>query len=401
MGARIMSIVGGVRTVLSRPLAQQSISMDDAEAIRKFVSNPDKFLMGSGTSALQVGQKQNPFGDYAPQSTQIQGILKGMYDAFTADMEKSNAEEADQQKSFEELMATKKKELATLQSTLNKQERDEAEKNKKLADSKTTRDDTIDQLKADEIFFEETKNGCKKKAKEWSNRSSLRTEELTGINKAIEILSSEEARKTFDASHTTMFLQEGNKMSSSLARSRAFSKLSALARKFNDLEMSQVAVQLKTGGHFDKVFVMIDKMIALLRKEEEEDIAHRDRCQGSSNKNKNDMEDLNKNIEDADAKIESLTDKSTDLKNRITAVEEQIATSEQTLEEMLSTRQEEIAQFKKALKDDADAVALIEQAIAALAEFYKNNKIPLELVQQPDDVEYTVDRDKAPETRFE
>ena len=56
-------------------------------------------------SAAQVGQ--NPFGDYAPKSTMIQGILKGMYDAFTADIEKDNAEEAEKQKSFEELMATK------------------------------------------------------------------------------------------------------------------------------------------------------------------------------------------------------------------------------------------------------------------------------------------------------
>jgi C-terminal processing protease CtpA/Prc len=59
-------------------------------------------------SAAQVGQ--NPFGDYAPQSTQIQGILKGMYDAFTADLEKDNAEEAEAQKSFEELMGTKMQE---------------------------------------------------------------------------------------------------------------------------------------------------------------------------------------------------------------------------------------------------------------------------------------------------
>merc|ERR1719316_1352359 len=97
--------------------------------------------------AAQTGQ--NPFGDYAPQSTQIQGILKGMYDAFTTDLEKDNADEANKQKSYEDLMATKKQELATLEATLQKQESDHAAKTKKLAEDKVLRDDTTEQLAAD------------------------------------------------------------------------------------------------------------------------------------------------------------------------------------------------------------------------------------------------------------
>ena len=45
-----------------------------------------------------------------------------MYDAFTADLEKDNAAEAEAQKSFEEIMATKRQELATLEATLQKQD---------------------------------------------------------------------------------------------------------------------------------------------------------------------------------------------------------------------------------------------------------------------------------------
>merc|ERR1719269_19481 len=96
--------------------------------MNEFVAKPEEFLKShkAGLSAAQVGQ--NPFGDYAPQSSQIQGILKGMYDAFTADLEKDNAAEAESQKSFEELMATKKMERETLEHTLQKQETDLAAK---------------------------------------------------------------------------------------------------------------------------------------------------------------------------------------------------------------------------------------------------------------------------------
>ena len=66
---------------------------------------------------------------------------------------------------------------------------------------------------------------------------------------------------------------------------------------------------------------------------------------------------------------------------------------------MLDMRNDENKAFKKALKDDAGAVALIEKAIVSLSAFYKNNKIPLELVQKKEP-EHSVDQDKAPETSF-
>ena len=54
--------------------------------------------------------------------SQVQGILKSMYDAFAADLEKANAEESVEQGAFVELMATKKAELKTLRATLEHHE---------------------------------------------------------------------------------------------------------------------------------------------------------------------------------------------------------------------------------------------------------------------------------------
>merc|ERR1719408_324990 len=135
---------------------QQKISPKDLELVRHFVTSPDDFMRPADAGLLQMGDtRHNPFGDYAPASTQIQGILKGMYDAFTGSLEKANAEEADSQKAYEELMATKKEELATLEAALAKETGDDAAKTKRLADAKQERDDTMAQLKADEKFFEE------------------------------------------------------------------------------------------------------------------------------------------------------------------------------------------------------------------------------------------------------
>merc|ERR1719446_1955710 len=234
----------------------------------------------------------------------------------------------------------------------------------------------------------------------WSERSRLRTEELTGIQKAIEILSSPDAKQTFESSATT-FVQiksDAHAVSQSY-RKMAFTKLRSLAAKYQSTSMAEIAVAVKTGGHFDKVMVMIDKMIALLRKEEAEDIAHRDRCESSQNKNSNDSEDLNTNIDKADKDLARLGDNKAELEATIDSLKGEMATTKGDMESLLEMRNKEHKDFVKALKDDADAVALIEKAIVSLSQFYKNNKIPLELVQKKEP-EYTVDEDKAPETSF-
>jgi len=398
--AQLLSVVAGVRGVLDKPIATEGVSDSDLALVKKFINSPEDFVGGRvSMSAAQIAQ--NPYGDYAPQSSAIQGILKGMYDSFAADLEKDNAQEADRQKGFEELMATKKAEQATLESTLEKQSHDEAHKSKALSDAKTQRDDTDAQMRADETFFEDTKAACKVKAKEWAERSRLRTEELTGIAKAIQILSSDEASSTFQSSGTTFMQVRSVSSKSKDYRLKAYNTLKTLSLKYTDRNMGKIAVAVKMGGHFDKIISMIDQMVATLRKEESEDIAHRDRCQGSQGKNANDMADLNHDIEKSAAELERMGDSETELKATVKSLEEQISETKTNLAEILSMRNTESEAFKQALKDDSDAVDLISKAIVSLSEFYKSNKIPLALAQKKkEDPKYAVDEDKAPETSF-
>merc|ERR1740130_1788737 len=121
------------------------VAEKDLDLVRDFINAPDDFLHPKSKDGLVDLQFQNnPAGDYAPQSNQIQGILKGMYDDFTGNLEKGNAEEAIKQKSFEELFATKKGEEKALAATLQRSEKSSAEKTKTNADSKSTLDDTKD-----------------------------------------------------------------------------------------------------------------------------------------------------------------------------------------------------------------------------------------------------------------
>lgn len=400
--AQMLSVAAGVRAVLSKPAASHAISDQDMQVVKHFVAQPADFVGRSSRDLSAVQIAQNPFGDYAPQSTQIQGILKGMYDAFAADLEKDNAAEADKEKAFRAFMATKKRELETLQATLQTQELTAAQKTKQLADSKVERDDTTEQLAADEQFFAETKKACSVKAQEWSSRCGLRTAELQGIAKAVEILSSETASKTFGSAFTTLVQVASvtRHTSKQAARDSAFQRLKAVATKYHNAQFAELAAEAKTNGHFDKVISMIDAMIEVLRKEEQSDIEHRDRCENAINKNSNDKEDLESGINKADDALTRMNNTQDSLRDEISGLEDSIKSTKSDMVELLDMRNKEVSQFRTAMKDDADAIKLIEQAIVSLAKFYKDNNIPLELIQRKQDPEYTVDPDKAPETSW-
>merc|ERR1719265_1114129 len=119
------------------------------------------------------------------------------------------------------------------------------------------------------------------------------------MKEAIQILSSDSAKKTFENA-TTTFLQLAsvNKHHAERAdASKAYGQLKKLATQFKSVKLAKIAAAVQMGGHFDKVMVMIDDMIALLRKEEAADIVHRDLCENSQNANKNEMADLQSMIE--------------------------------------------------------------------------------------------------------
>jgi predicted nucleic acid-binding Zn-ribbon protein len=391
--AQLLSIAGGVRRVMARPATRSMVSENDFQVVRHFLEKPDDFGPATGMIAAQIGQ--NPFGDYAPQSSQIQGILKGMYDAFTSELEKDNAEEANKQKSFEELFGTKMQELKTLKLTLAKQEKDSAVKTKDLAADETMKDDTTEQLEADEKFFEETKSSAETKAKEWSTRTRLRTEELAGIQGAIQILT--EGSGVFEKSMSFAQLKVVSKHTD--RHQEAYAKLRTIAAKHQSREMEEIMTVLKEGGHFDKVITMIDAMIALLRKEEQEDISHKDRCDREENGNKNDLEDVDGEIFKSKENLERMGNKEENLDKELAKVEAEINATKTDMQDMLDQRNKEVAEFKYALKMDADAIALIEMAVVKIQKYYKENGIPLSLSQQGQP-EYSQDPDKAPETNF-
>jgi len=380
----------------------------DLEVMNSFVGHPEEFLHPKTGAFLQAGS-QNPFGDYAPKSGQIQGILKEMYDEYARDLERGSGEEAIDQKQFLKLKATKEEELAVTKKAQEIALNDCAEKEQQRSDWKLELAALKKKLKADIKFFDETKAACKEKATLWSTRCRIRTSEILGINKALEILDSPEAQKTFQAAATTLLQtfssshvvrrsRRGTDPFQDVDRSDAYLRVRALAKGHDGLMLSQIAAALKAGGHFDKVIAMIDEMIKLLEKEGMDDIEHRDRCESGLTKNQQDAEDTASAITKAKEEKEIKEDKATELWQDINALESEIVETKKAMEDRLDLRNEEEKEFKKAIKDDAAAVKLLSAAIAAMSSF--KGGLLQEARREPEGPEYTIDENKAPEDNF-
>merc|ERR1719498_2157471 len=276
-----------------------------------------------------------------------------------------------------------------------------------MTDSAVERDETQAQLGSDEKFFEETKKSCKQQADEWAERSRLRNEELAGIVKAIEILTSDEDQATFGRANS-MLLQHAQRGSLKLqARERAQKALAGLkkiAKKEHSLRLAAVSaslVQLASKGAMEPVINAVDKMLAELRQEEQDDITLRDYCQAKEVKVETEIEDVQHEMDTLTGLIERLTAKKGEAEADAKQTETDIKDTQTAMDEALATRNTETEEFKAALKDDMDAVALMAKAIEAITAFSKNNPSLLQTASRQTkkrDPEYAVDPDAAPET---
>merc|ERR1719231_1056182 len=323
-------------------------------------------------------------------------------------LEKATEVEAVAQKNYESLIGVKENEMATLVDARKKKEGEKAEAEKDLADASQELDDTTKQMKADTVFFDETKAACQAKADEWSERVRARTEELAGINKALEILTGDDAKALFSKAikpgKETSFLQTVSD-SESQPESKAYKALKSSATKAKSLRLAAIAATLRTGGHFDAVIAEIDKMMDTLKKEEKDDIEQRDWCKEETFKNEQEASRYEYKIERTDAKIMKLTTKLNELEASLQQTIQQIMDTKTDIQNMEDTRKEENAAFQSAKSDDEGAAKLLGAAIEAMTAFYKNNKIGMgeiqgaaqALVQEP---VFEVSADQAPDASF-
>jgi len=344
-----------------------------AELLQGVITPSQRRMLGSFVQG--EGNPPAHMQAYAPQSGEIFGILKQMQETFEGDLSSSQKEEIASQEAFVNLKKAKEDEIKAGQDSVEAKKQQLASTDQTLAQSKENREDTYASLGADKKFLMELKVNCKVTDKEWEERQQIRQSELTAVAKAIEVLSSDEARDQFSKTfNPTALLQ--TRQQTDHSRAQVVAALSKLSVGNPKLTALAVAARLDP---FPKVKKAIDDMVAGLLREKEDDIKEKSFC----------TDEFFKNEKSTAQKVHTkgkLELKVTKLEQTIKEQKEAIETLDAEMKDLAAQRKKasddrtaEKQEFEKTIADQKETEKLLNQALTALKEVYGSAAV---LVQQ-------------------
>merc|ERR1719171_2507334 len=252
-------------------------------------------------SFLHVGGKlRQPEGGSSGVANTLQSILeqqKKNRDAAMAEEQKGQSAFELLQQSLTAEIADGNKAMQEKKSAVAKSQETSSQKSAELEGAKRTHETTQNYL--DEVIAQ-----CQEKAQDWKERQKIRTDEITAITEALEILTSPEAQQLATKQGLgTMFLQ--TRRSENRAR-RAARRAARALRPSSSPGLSLLAVSSRVmqaswgrsaADPFEGVRKMIQEMIVRLLNEAAEEAEHKSWCdtemQKSSKSKKGREKDIN------------------------------------------------------------------------------------------------------------
>eukprot|EP00930_Biecheleria_cincta_P006311 TRINITY_DN1072_c0_g1_i5.p1 TRINITY_DN1072_c0_g1~~TRINITY_DN1072_c0_g1_i5.p1 ORF type:complete len:711 (-),score=230.79 TRINITY_DN1072_c0_g1_i5:135-2267(-) len=377
-----------LRKFLAAPSASEKLDEDALQTLNSFVQS------ASERKSPQLMQLDRDSEEAAPASAldSVVAVVNEAVKKFDEELKEAETEEAARKKTFDELMKTLTEEKTTLEKNLLAGKKSKGSDGSELAAKTTLRDETTVQKKADTKLLTTTQDSCKEKAYQFSQRSAMRADELKGINLTLDILTSNSSKATFTGAAVISFTQLAKSKAAEAAQAKsgrgvghqAYMVLKAVASKYRDLKLAQIAVKCKSGGvgAFYRVIQTIDAQIKHLQDEEKEDVEHRDRCQDEIADNAASIATLADTIQKTTTDIRRLNSKADETKDALKALKEEISETKTDIANLTKERDSERNDFLVAVKHDKEALALIKAAIKQVTAFSKNNKISLSLAQE-------------------
>merc|ERR1719399_1196934 len=166
------------------------------------------------------------------------------------------------------------------------------------------------------------------------------------------------------------------KSDADLKNNEVVAAVKKLAKQHNSVKLAQLASKIGTvityggTGVFDKVFGLINDMIAKLEKEAEEDATEKAYCDEELAKTEAKKSELDDDIAALTAKIDQASSQSAQLKEEVAEAQESLAAISKEQVEMDDMRREQNADYKKAKADLEAGIAGVEKALAVLRDYY-------------------------------
>jgi len=371
-------------------LAQQQARLKQAvELGERFLTKADssflrRLLTGDVPKAdwKKLNRKATFKMAYKARSFKIQDVLKKMDQTFTTNLNDAQSKEADSKKSFDALTSGKQGQLDAAQSALAKSESENGARGMSKQESVDEVDSLKRQVSNDEKFIKQTETALEDKKKEWKVRQDLRAGELAAMSKAVYILHNDDARdlmKRSGKSQGFVQLSDSLKTQQGVSRSAADSLRKAAMASGDQrlLSLAALVADPSVKGKFGPVLAAIDKMVILLKEQEQTDLDTKQTCESDRMSDTKNAIDGGRAIDDMTDKVVRLAEEIKDLSGEINSL---IADQKQVKDELSAAtkiRKDENAAFVVTNKDDKDAAATVKMAQDTIQKFYKDNNLAL------------------------
>merc|ERR1719215_2585832 len=304
-----------------------------------------------------------------------------MHQTFTSNLQDATDAEAKAKADYEKLIASKDGQLTAAQEALNKMESEGGAKGMSRQESQDEVDALKTQVTNDEKFIKQTQDALTKKKASWKVRSDLRAGELAAISKAISILHNDDARDLFKKSFDSQFFLQLGQTSQKTLVQKARAAIQDAARRSGDQRLLSLATDLapfkSVKGRFAPIITAIDKMIANLKSEEQQDLDTKQTCESDRMENTRKAIDPSRTIDEQTDEITALTARIAQCEKTIAELVAALKETKEELDKATRQRNDENKAWKQTDSDDKAAAETVLSAKEVLAGFYKDNNLAL------------------------
>lgn len=324
-------------------------------------------------------------GDYAPSSGQIVGILKQMKDEFEANLKSASDEEATAVASFEELSGEKAKEIDVATEQIETKMARSGELAVSIVQAKDGLEDNTAAGEDAAKSMAALKEQCAAKEKAYASETKDRADEIAALSQAISVLNDDDALDIFKKAvpeliqepEAVSFLQRSSTRSSTKAQ-RALHVMQKLAAKTSSPKLGIMFAQLKsklTAKHgakkFEDIAKMIESMVTLLGKQQDEDDKQKEWCRVEFDKAGDEEASAKTKLASVEAELAELGDAVATFKEEIDGLTQEVTELDYTVAQATVQRKTEHQAYVEAIQMQSAAVALIAKAKKKLEKFYK------------------------------
>jgi len=346
-----------------------------------------KGLLKPGSEKLQrlSALLQAPLGTtYETQSGEIVGILREMKETFEENLADATAAEKAADKAHTEFLTTKADEYKKLEKAYDDGQETMGSNDDTLATKKSQLDEEILSKKDAEDFLAKLEPMCSDKAKDFEARKSFRASEQAAISEAIALLNSDAAYKTFSKTTATggaaaaliqlRQLRTSERSASSAVRAKVEKLLAQAALTTKSNKLRKVLASLSSGNPFTEVLEQIEKIEKLIEEEGKLDAEQKGFCEKERKENEENLQGKKDDIETLETEIseldETINHPTTGLKVTIATKEEELDENTKAMKEATDQRRTDNLDYQAAVANTSEARELLAKAIALIESYY-------------------------------